>query len=50
MEERLISTVYLPLDLDQNRANAFHPVLSELRRLAKLKAKELPLWSKVESL
>jgi len=45
MEEQLISTVCLPLNLDQNRGNAFHPVLSELRFAAKMKARELPIWS-----
>ena len=31
IEERLISAICLPLNLDQNRANRFHPVLSERR-------------------
>jgi hypothetical protein len=45
VEERIISTVCLPLNLDQNQANVFHPVLSELRRVAKTRARELPIWN-----
>jgi hypothetical protein len=43
-EDQLISTVFLPLNLDQNRANCFHPVLSTLRRQAKMRAREMPIW------
>jgi hypothetical protein len=43
VEEQLISTEYLPLNLDQNRSNPFHPDLSELRRVAKARARELPI-------
>ena len=43
LEERLISTVNLPLNLDLNAANAFCPVLSGLRREARLKARALPI-------
>jgi hypothetical protein len=45
IEEGLISTICLPLNLDQNRANRFHPVLSERRRLAKIRARDLPIWN-----
>jgi hypothetical protein len=42
-EEHLIHTVSLPLDLDQNRHHLFHSRLSEIRRLAKARARELPI-------
>jgi hypothetical protein len=41
LEEHLISTLDLPLNLDQNKANAFHVVLSEVRRSAKSTARTL---------
>ena len=44
IEERLISEICLPLNLDQNRGNLFHPVLSERRRLAKIQARDLAIW------
>jgi len=47
IEERLISAICLPLNLDQNRANRFHPVLSERWRLAKIRARDLPIWNNV---
>ncbi len=43
LEEYLISTLSLPLNLDQNRRHAFHPTLSEIRRSAKARARELPV-------
>ena len=43
VEEHMISTLSLPLNLDQNRRHAFHRTLSELRRAAKTKARELPI-------
>jgi len=43
LEEHMISTLSLPLNLDQNRRHTFHPKLSELRRTAKAKARELPI-------
>jgi hypothetical protein len=45
VEERLISAICLPLNLDQNRTNRFHPVLSERRRLAKTQALDLAIWN-----
>lgn len=45
IEEALISTICLPLNLDQNRASQFHAVLSERRRLAKIRARDLPIWN-----
>jgi hypothetical protein len=42
-EEYLIRTVSLPLNLDQNRHHLFHSKLSEIRRLAKARARELPV-------
>jgi hypothetical protein len=43
LEERLISTVNLPINLDLNATHAFCSVLSELRRAARLKARALPI-------
>jgi SAM-dependent methyltransferase len=43
LEEQLISAVDLPLNLDQNCANAFFPALSEVRRSAKARARILPI-------
>jgi hypothetical protein len=43
LEEQLIATVDLPLNLDQNRRHGFHPELSRIRRDAKAKARELPI-------
>jgi len=42
-EEYLIRTVSLPLNLDQNRHHLFHSKLSETRREAKARARELPI-------
>ena len=43
LEEDLISTMDLPLNLDQNRHHKFHSVLSRLRQEAKAKARDLPI-------
>jgi hypothetical protein len=43
LEEKLISAVNLPINLDLNATHAFCPVLSELRRAARLKARALPI-------
>ncbi len=43
VEEELIRSVSLPLNLDQNRNHRFHAVLSEMRRAAKMRARELPV-------
>ena len=43
IEEHLIRSVSLPLNLDQNRHNGFHSELSESRRAAKARARELPV-------
>jgi hypothetical protein len=42
-EEYLIRTVSLPMNLDQNRHHLFHLRLSEIRRVAKARARELPI-------
>jgi hypothetical protein len=42
-EEYLIRTVSLPLNLAQNRHHVFHSELSEIRDLARARAKELPI-------
>jgi hypothetical protein len=46
LEETLISTLHLPLNLDQNARNDFHPVLTELRKAAKIRARRLPILPK----
>ncbi len=43
LEEELIARYDLPLNLDQNRRNAFHPELSAARRAAKERAAQLPI-------
>lgn len=43
VEEELIATLDLPLNLDQNRHHTFHSVLSERRRQAKAVAESLPV-------
>ena len=43
VEEELIRSVSLPLNLDQNRNHSFHAVLSEHRRNAKARARGLPV-------
>jgi hypothetical protein len=43
LEEQLILRYDLPLNLDQNRRNAFHPELSAARRAAKELAARLPI-------
>jgi hypothetical protein len=45
-EERLISELDLPLNLDQNRHHAFHAVLSGARSTAKSAARALPTLSR----
>jgi hypothetical protein len=44
-EEYLIRTVSLLLNLDQNRHHLFHSELSAIRRVAKARARELPIVS-----
>jgi hypothetical protein len=46
LEEELIPALNLPLNLDMNATHAFFPVLSELRRAAKAKARALPILSR----
>ena len=41
LEEHLIKTLVLPLNLDQNDRSAFHAELSELRKKAKARAMAL---------
>jgi hypothetical protein len=43
IEKELIGMLDLPLNLDQNATNAFFPVLTELRRAAKTRARALPI-------
>ena len=46
LEEELISRYDLPLNLNQNKQNAFHPELSAARRVAKQRAAELPVLAR----
>ena len=43
VEEELIRSVSLPLNLDQNRNHSFHAGLTGRRRSAKARARELPV-------
>jgi hypothetical protein len=43
LEERLIELLDLPLNLDGNSGNAFHPVLTRARRDAVVAANLLPV-------
>ncbi|MFJ3761748.1 GIY-YIG nuclease family protein [Streptomyces sp. NPDC090080] len=43
LESRLIADLDLPLNLDQNRHNAFHDRLKEIRARAREQARELPV-------
>ena len=43
LEEELIAQYDLPLNLDQNKHNGFHPELTAARRAAELRAAELPV-------
>lgn len=46
VESEAISSMYLPLNLDQNSGHPFHPVLSAARKAAKEVAKELQILPK----
>jgi hypothetical protein len=48
LEHDLITSVCLPLNLDQNRNHSFHAELSALRRAAKRRARELPILVRPE--
>ena len=43
IEKHIIRSVSLPLNLDQNRHHGFHSELAERRRVAKARARELPI-------
>lgn len=43
LESELLSELSLPLNLDQNRNHTFHSVLSDMRALAKHRARQLPI-------
>lgn len=45
LESQLISQLDLPLNLDQNRHNAYYHRLKELRAQARQRARELPISS-----
>ncbi|MFI5958421.1 GIY-YIG nuclease family protein [Cryptosporangium sp. NPDC051539] len=45
LEERLIQSFGLPLNLDQNRHGSFHQTLSALRAAQKAQARVLPIES-----
>ncbi|GAB1821090.1 GIY-YIG nuclease family protein [Herbidospora sp. RD11066] len=42
-ESELIAQLDLPLNLDQNHSNGFHPYLSSLRASARARARQLPI-------
>ena len=42
LEESLLNSISLPLNLDGNKHHPFHETLSRLRKEARLKARELP--------
>lgn len=44
LEEYLISTLSLPLNLDQNGRHSYHQTLSELRKKARDNAKKIPIY------
>jgi hypothetical protein len=44
LEERLISSLSLPLNLRGNERHPFHPILSARRAEQRRRADELPLW------
>ena len=44
-EQRLIASVNLPLNLDQNRHHAFHQQLTQVRADARMAARTLPIVS-----
>jgi hypothetical protein len=46
LEEELISRYDLPLNLDQNKRNAFHRELSQARKVAKQRASDLPILAR----
>ena len=46
LEQQLISRYDVPLNLDQNTRNAFHPELTAARKAAKQRAAALPILSK----
>jgi hypothetical protein len=48
VEHRLIRRLSLPLNLDGNDAHSFYGRLSDLRRQARIQARELPIWSATE--
>lgn len=43
LEDEVIARLDLPLNLDQNKQNAFHPELSAARQAAKERAARLPI-------
>ena len=43
LEDELIENLSLPLNLKQNKSHPFHPILTGIRKEAKLRAKELPV-------
>jgi hypothetical protein len=46
LEEELIESISLPLNLDQNRGHHFHQTLSASRREARTRANALPVWQR----
>lgn len=44
LEEQLIASIPLPLNLDQNHEHPFHATLSQVRRTARDEARDQPIW------
>ncbi|MGG6242592.1 GIY-YIG nuclease family protein [Nodosilinea sp. AN01ver1] len=44
LEPQLISQLSLPLNLEHNESHPFYPILSELRKSWRARARELPVW------
>jgi hypothetical protein len=47
IEHGLLKTLDLPLNLDQNRSNSFYATLAEIRKAAKHRAQNSPIWHEV---
>ena len=45
LERDIIGRLPLPLNLDMNKGHPFHGFLSSMRRTAKQRARDLPIWS-----
>jgi hypothetical protein len=46
LEDQLIRTLSLPLNLQDNGKHPFHPVLTEIRRRAREQARQMPILAR----